>query len=74
MIDGELKFSEASINIVNKILKIQSLSGELSFKDKMLAMIVPRQAIKQGISNINSIEYLKKDIYDDKGNILNDAE
>ena len=74
MVDGNLVFSEASINIVNKIVKIQALQGQSEFKDKLITMVIPRQAVKMGISNINPLSVFKKDEFNDKGELINGGE
>lgn len=57
-IDGELIPSEGSIDAVNYIIKLQAILGMYEFKSAMIGMIVPRQAIKNGIANLNAVEKL----------------
>lgn len=58
--NGKLIFSEDSIGITNYIIKLQAINEMLDFKSDMISMIIPRQAVKNGISNVNEIGRLLK--------------
>lgn len=59
-VNGELSDSEGSINAVNHIIKLQAVNGERGFKNKMIAMLVPRQAMKNGMTNTNALNRFVK--------------
>jgi hypothetical protein len=52
------KTGEESVNLVNYIIKLHALNDILEFKSAMVGMIVPREAIKSGITNTNPVDRL----------------
>lgn len=55
--DGLVK-SNISIELINSIIDYHAIKGDTSFRDKMTHFIIPRQGIKNGLSNINQINRL----------------
>lgn len=51
--EGQLVYSNISSELVSKILKYQASKGKTEYRDSLIFLVVPREGIKNGITNIN---------------------
>lgn len=65
--NGKLEENEYSIELVSTIIKKHALyTPNLKLKDKMIGMLVPKSAVKKGVSNLNN----ESDVFSDNNRKL----
>lgn len=55
---NNFEYSEGSIEIINYLIKLQAVTGNLEFKKSMIGLLIPRQGAKSGMSNVNPVNRL----------------